>query len=96
MIAFVIFVIGIDVFQEIRTGNALKKLKEITTPMVPVIREGKKVQIPGRELVPGDLILLTEGVKVPVDGYLLKANGLCIDESILTGEISRCMEKCKK
>jgi Ca2+-transporting ATPase len=86
MIAFVIFVIGIDVFQEVRTGIALKKLKEITTPEVTVIRDGIVMQIPGRELVPGDLMFIAEGVKIPADGYLLRANGLCIDESILTGE----------
>lgn len=86
MIAFVLFVIGIDVFQEVRTGIVLKKLKEITTPKITVIRDGIVVQIPGRELVPGDLIHIAEGVKIPADGSLLKANGLCLDESILTGE----------
>jgi Ca2+-transporting ATPase len=86
MIAFVIFVIGIDVFQEVRTGNALRKLKEITEPKITAIRDGKEVQIKARELVPGDLFLIREGVKIPADGYLLKANGLCVDESILTGE----------
>lgn len=86
MIAFVIFVVGIDVFQEVRTGITLKKLRDITTPKVTVIRDGITIQIPGRELVPGDLMLIAEGVKIPADGYLLKANGLCIDESILTGE----------
>lgn len=96
MIAFVIFVIGIDVFQEIRTGNVLKKLKEISEPKVPVIREGKEIQILSRELVPGDLMLITEGVKIPADGYLLKANGLCIDESILTGESVGMWKNAKK
>lgn len=96
MIAFVIFVIGIDVFQEARTGNVLKKLKEISQPKISVIREGKEVQIPGRELVPGDLMLITEGVRIPADGYLVKANGLCIDESILTGESERIWKYAKK
>ncbi len=86
MMAFVIFVIGIDVFQDTRTGNALKKLREITTPKIRVIRDGVEQMIPGVDLVPGDLMLLNEGVKIPADGYLLSAVGLCIDESILTGE----------
>jgi P-type Ca2+ transporter type 2C len=86
MIAFVVFVIGIDLFQDIRTGNALKKLKEISTPEICVIREGREGFIPGTELVPGDLMLISEGMKIPADGYLIDAAGLCIDESILTGE----------
>lgn len=96
MIAFVIFVIGIDVFQEIRTGNVLKKLKEISEPKIPVIREGKEIQLSGRELVPGDLMLITEGVKIPADGYIVRANGLCIDESILTGESTGIWKNAKK
>ncbi|MDF2540216.1 MAG: ATPase, P-type (transporting), superfamily, subfamily [Herbinix sp.] len=86
MIAFVIFVIGIDVFQDVRTGNALRKLKEISTPKIQVIREGREVLLSGTELVPGDLMLISEGVKIPADGYLISAAGLCVDESILTGE----------
>ncbi len=86
MISFVIFVIGIDLFQDIRTGNVLKKLKDITSPRVEVIREGEKYQILKEDLVPGDLVLLDEGVKIPADGHLIACNGLCVDESILTGE----------
>ncbi|MHB8130041.1 MAG: cation-translocating P-type ATPase [Mobilitalea sp.] len=86
MIAFVIFVIGIDVFQDTRTGNALRKLKEISTPKIKVIREGMELLIPGEDLVPGDYMMLCEGVKIPADGYLISETGLCIDESILTGE----------
>jgi Ca2+-transporting ATPase len=86
MIAFVIFVIGIDLFQDIKTGNVLKKLKEITSPRVEVIRDGEKYLILKEDLVPGDVVLLEEGVKIPADGHLIVCNGLCIDESILTGE----------
>jgi Ca2+-transporting ATPase len=86
MIAFVILVIGIDVLQDVRTGNTLSKLREITSPKVRVIREGTEFLISSTELVPGDVIRITEGMKIPADGYLVEANGLCIDESILTGE----------
>ncbi|MDF2906509.1 MAG: cation-translocating P-type ATPase, partial [Herbinix sp.] len=86
MIFFVVFVVGIDLFQDIRTGNALKKLKEITSPRVEVIRDGEKHLILKEDLVPGDLVLLGEGVKIPADGYLIACSGLSIDESILTGE----------
>lgn len=93
MISFVIFVIGIDLFQDIRTGNVLKKLKEITSPKVEVIREGKKYLIIKEDLVPGDLVILEEGIRVPADGYLVACNGLCIDESILTGEAIPVMKE---
>lgn len=86
MIGFVLFVIGIDVLQDARTGNTLKKLKEISTPKITVIREGNEVMISGTELVPGDVMLISEGVKIPADGALISSVGLCIDESILTGE----------
>lgn len=86
MIAFVIFVIGIDIFQDARTGNALKKLKEFTTPRIRVIREGKEATISSEELVPGDLLLLSEGIRIPADCSLISSEGLCVDESILTGE----------
>ena len=86
MIFFVAFVIGIDLFQDIRTGNVLKKLKNITEPKVEVIREGARQFIPKEELVPGDLVILQEGAKIPADGHLLVSIGLMVDESILTGE----------
>ncbi len=86
MIFFVIFVIGIDLFQDIRTGNALKKLKNVTQPKVEVIREGINQFIAKEELVPGDLVLLQEGDKIPADGHLIASTGLSVDESILTGE----------
>lgn len=86
MIFFVIFVIGIDQLQEVRTGNALKKLKELSEPKVKVIRDGREVFIHSAELVPGDVLLISEGIRIPADGRLLYTNGLCVDESILTGE----------
>ncbi len=88
MIFFVVFVIGINLFQDIRTGNALKKLKAVTEPRAEVIRGGQKCLIPREELVPGDLVLLYEGVKIPADGYLVHCAGLTVNESLLTGESS--------
>ncbi len=86
MIFFVLFVIGIDLLQELRTGNALKKLRNLSEPMVKVIRNGRETDIQSAELVPGDILLVSEGSKIPADGSLLYSNGLCVNESILTGE----------
>lgn len=86
MIAFVIFVVGIDMIQEMRAGVTLKRIKDISTPKIKVIREGQKMMIRSVELVPGDIMFISEGVKIPADGSLIYTNGLCVDESILTGE----------
>ena len=86
MIAFVIFVIALDLIQDLRTGNLLKKLREISQAKVKVIREGKKLYINSSELVPGDVLMVSEGDKISVDGILVQSKGLCVDESILTGE----------
>ena len=95
MIAFVLFVIGIDVLQETRAGNTLKKLRELSAPKVKVIREEKEMMVNSVDLVPGDVMLISEGVKIPADGYLISASGLCMDESILTGEAQTVWKKAR-
>lgn len=86
MLLFVLFVVGIDILQETRTGNALNKLREYSEPKAVVIRDGIKKQIDSKELVPGDVLLVFEGNKIPADGILISSSGLCVDESIMTGE----------
>lgn len=51
-----------------------------------VIRDGKEQTIASTELVPGDLMLICEGVKIPADGIILRCADLCVDEASLTGE----------
>lgn len=72
--------------QEFRAEKALEKLKEYTITAVRVFRDGKQQQIPTTDLVPGDLVLLSEGDRVPADGKLTTTNDMEVDESILTGE----------
>lgn len=86
MLVFVIGIIGIDVFQEWKTDKTLSALKDLSAPRIRVIRDGGEIEIASAELVPGDLFLLCEGIKIPADGYVLKCNDLCVDESTLTGE----------
>lgn len=86
MLIFVIGVISIDVFQEWKTDRTLNALKDLSAPHVKVIRDGQEQTIASADLVPGDLMMIAEGVKIPADGQIIKANDLCVDESTLTGE----------
>jgi len=72
--------------QESKAEGAIAALTKAVTTEATVIREGKKRVIPSQELVPGDLVLLTSGDKVPADLRLLMVRGLQVDESALTGE----------
>jgi Ca2+-transporting ATPase len=73
-------------FQQASVERALKALKKHDRSTIAVRRDGKVLQLPSEEIVPGDIVLLYEGVKVPGDGRLLEAEQLSIDESVLTGE----------
>ncbi len=86
MLIFVIGVIGIEVVQEWKTDRTLNALKDLSAPHITVIRDGKEQLIASTELVPGDLMLIHEGVKIPADGHVQEQSGLCVDESTLTGE----------
>lgn len=86
MLVFVIGIITIDVVQEWKTDKTLNALRDLSAPHVRVIRDGEEMQIASADLVPGDLMLLCEGIKIPADGVILKCSDLCVDESSLTGE----------
>ncbi|NNJ32006.1 cation-translocating P-type ATPase [Lacrimispora defluvii] len=86
MLIFVIGIISIDVIQEWKTDKTLNALKDLSAPHVTVIRDGKETVIASSDLVPGDLMMIYEGVKIPADGIVVKSNDLCVDESSLTGE----------
>lgn len=72
--------------QESGAEKALAALKSLASSKVRVVREGKPLEIESKELVPGDVMLLEAGVKVPADGRLLEAANLQVRESALTGE----------
>lgn len=72
--------------QEKRAGESLEALKKLLHPMAHVIRNGERQEVPIEELVPGDLVVLNAGDKIPGDGEVIEANRLFIDEAILTGE----------
>jgi Ca2+-transporting ATPase len=72
--------------QESRAEEALAALQKMTAPEAQVIRAGRQITVPARELVPGDIVLLETGNYVPADVRLIEAVNLKIDEASLTGE----------
>ncbi|MCW3994888.1 MAG: cation-translocating P-type ATPase [Candidatus Bathyarchaeota archaeon] len=72
--------------QEFRGEKAVEALKRMTAPTASVIRDGKEIKVPASQLVPGDIIVLNTGDKVPADGRLVEAVNLKVDEAALTGE----------
>ena len=73
-------------FQEYKAEKALSALKAMAAPQAMVIREGKELVIPARELVPGDIVILRTGDMVPADCRLIESVNLKVNESALTGE----------
>ncbi len=72
--------------QEYKADQAIDKLKDLTVAYVRLIRDGKETRIDSRELVPGDVILLEAGDRVPADANIIEGLHCEVDESILTGE----------
>jgi Ca2+-transporting ATPase len=72
--------------QEYRAERAIEALGRMAAPTAAVLRNGEELNVPARELVPGDLVLLHAGDKVPADGRLTEAVNLQAEESALTGE----------
>jgi len=88
IIAIVLACAILGFVEEFRSEKALEALKKMTAPTAMVLRDGKEVKVQTSELVPGDIILLYTGDKIPADSRLLESFNLKIDEASLTGESS--------
>ena len=84
--AFAIMTVSLVVVQEARSEHALEALQALGAPTAAVMREGDMRRIPAREVVPGDLLLSGEGERIAADGWIVRAEDLSVDESLLTGE----------
>ncbi len=84
--AAIFVVMTITFVQEKRTERTLDALRDLSSPRALVVRDGVAARIPGREVVPGDLVLISEGDRIPADGYILISKALKVNESLLTGE----------
>jgi len=86
LLAALVPILGIDVILEVRSQAALKKLATNVEAKAHVIRDGREQEVHSEMLVPGDLLLLSEGDIVHADATVVSAYNLAIDESQLTGE----------
>ncbi len=86
LLTFAIMSVLITVIQETRTERVLEALRDLTSPRALVIRDGEPKRIAGREVVRGDLVVISEGDRVPADAALIQGHDIQTDESLLTGE----------
>ncbi|MCG6207595.1 cation-translocating P-type ATPase [Rhodopseudomonas sp. HC1] len=86
LLVFASLSVIITVVQESRTERVLEALRDLTSPRALVIRNNERKRIAGREVVRGDLLVLSEGDRVAADAVLLQADDIEADESLLTGE----------
>jgi Ca2+-transporting ATPase len=92
-LTFVLLTLGIvalncivAIVQQYRATKKLNALREMTAPTTTVIRGGQKLEIPTREIVVGDLLVLKQGDRIPADGRIIQSSNLEVNESSLTGE----------
>lgn len=83
---FVLAVLALSFYQEGQSEAAIEALRQLTEVQARVVRDGQTQRIPSRDVVVGDCLLLMEGDRVAADGWLLQADNLQVDESLLTGE----------
>lgn len=86
IICILILNTGLAFYQEYKASRIMSGLKDFLVASVNVIRDGTPVELNSEEIVPGDIILLEEGMKVPADARLIEQHALAVDEAMLTGE----------
>lgn len=95
---YVVFVVILVViltgfFQEYKAEKAIESLKNMLMPISIVIRDGEQKEILSKEIVPGDVLILRNGEKIPADCVVLNQNEVLVDESVLTGESMEVKKK---
>jgi P-type Ca2+ transporter type 2C len=82
----VVFAVVLGFIQEYRAERAIEALREMAAPTAAVLRNGEEEEIPAREVVPGDVLILRAGDKIPSDARLIESVNLQVEEAALTGE----------
>jgi Ca2+-transporting ATPase len=78
--------VSVEFINKSRSDRTMARLRELTQPTTKVIREGKEKEIPTSDVVVGDLVILSSGVRIAADARLLESSGLLVNEATLTGE----------
>jgi Ca2+-transporting ATPase len=86
ILAIVVFCAVLGFVQAYRAERALDVLRNMLTPMITVLRDGREQETPSRDLVPGDILLLEAGDRIPADARVIESYSLHCDEASLTGE----------
>jgi P-type Ca2+ transporter type 2C len=86
ILVIVIFAVVLGFVQEYRAERAIEALRQMAAPTAAVLRDGEEEEIPAREVVPGDVIILRAGDKIPSDARLIESINLQVEEAALTGE----------
>ncbi len=83
---FVLAVLGLTFYQEGKSAASIAALRNLTQHQTKVLRGGVLIKLAARDVVCGDIVVLSEGSRIPADGYLVSGDRLQVDESLLTGE----------
>ena len=83
---FVLAVLGLTFYQEGKSEAAIDALRQLSQPFAQVMRDGQRISVPSREVVVGDVLYIAEGDRIAADAWVLHADQLQVDESLLTGE----------
>jgi Ca2+-transporting ATPase len=86
LLASVVVIMAIGLYQEHKTERVLEALRDLAAPRALVRRDGIERRVPGREVVVDDVLVIREGDRIAADGVLIESTDLRIDESLLTGE----------
>lgn len=93
ILVVILVVIITGFFQEYKAEKVINSLKNMLMPTSIVIRDGEEKEIPSKEIVPGDILILRPGEKIPADCLILSQTELLVNESILTGESKEIKKK---
>ncbi len=86
LLGSVLIIVTMSFFQEKKSERTLEALRDLTSPRALVLRDDEQIRISGKDVVRDDIIFLSEGDRVPADAFLLEAQNMTVDESLLTGE----------
>ncbi|BDU52694.1 ATPase [Limnohabitans sp. INBF002] len=86
LFVFVLAVLALTFYQEGKSEAAIDALRQLSQPFAQVMRDGQRINVPSSDVVVGDMLFISEGDRIAADAWVLQADQLQVDESLLTGE----------